>query len=71
MCSNVEKMPDSYTRYLVNGLRDDFGMPGTPIRLFMHSQGDKNPYKGKRERNAGALTKHLGKAPKPGGKGRR
>ncbi len=71
MCSNPENMPDSYSRYLVNGLRTDFDMPGTPIRLFMRGQGDKNPYKGRRERNAGALTKHLGKAPTPAKKGRR
>ncbi|MCD1624416.1 MAG: ribosome biogenesis GTPase Der [Paracoccaceae bacterium] len=70
MCSNPEAMPASYSRYLVNGLRTDFDMPGTPIRLFMRSQGEKNPYKGRKERNAGALTKHLGKAPTPG-KGRR
>lgn len=61
MCSHPDKMPDSYSRYLVNGLRQDFDMPGTPIRLTMRGQGNKNPYKGKRERNAGALTKHLNK----------
>ncbi|TMV13268.1 ribosome biogenesis GTPase Der [Arenibacterium halophilum] len=61
MCSHPDKMPDSYSRYLVNGLREDFDMPGTPIRLHMRGQSDKNPYKGRRERNAGALTKHLGK----------
>ena len=61
MCSHPDKMPDSYKRYLVNGLRDDFDMPGTPIRLTLRGQGDKNPYKGRRERNAGALKKHLGK----------
>lgn len=59
MCSHPDKLPDSYTRYLVNGLRQDFDMPGTPIRLYMRGQGDKNPYKGKREKNAGALAKHL------------
>ncbi|MAY88925.1 MAG: ribosome biogenesis GTPase Der [Pseudooceanicola sp.] len=61
MCSHPDKMPDSYSRYLVNGLREDFDMPGTPIRLHMRGQSDNNPYKGRRERNAGALTKHLGK----------
>ncbi|MEE4347793.1 MAG: ribosome biogenesis GTPase Der, partial [Paracoccaceae bacterium] len=48
MCSNPEAMPASYSRYLVNALRTDFDMPGTPIRLFMRGQGDKNPYKGRR-----------------------
>lgn len=61
MCSNPEKLPDSYRRYLVNGLREDFDMPGTPIRLALRSQADKNPFKGRREKNAGALKKHLGK----------
>ncbi len=61
MCSRPEDMPDSYSRYLVNGLRESFDMPGTPIRLVLRGQGDKNPYKGRRERNAGALKKHLGK----------
>ena len=61
MCSHPDKMPDSYSRYLVGGLREDFDMPGTPIRLTMRGQGRDNPYKGRRERNAGALAKHLKK----------
>ncbi|MBU2962636.1 ribosome biogenesis GTPase Der [Citreicella sp. C3M06] len=60
-CSHPDKMPESYARYLVNGLRESFDMPGTPIRLYMRDASDKNPYKGRREKNAGALTKHLGK----------
>ncbi|WP_170605143.1 ribosome biogenesis GTPase Der [Ruegeria arenilitoris] len=59
MCSHPDKMPDSYSRYLINGLREDFDMPGTPIRLTLRGQGDKNPYKGRRKKNAGALAKHL------------
>ncbi len=59
MCSHPDKMPESYNRYLVNGLREDFDMPGTPIRLTLRGQGDKNPYKGRRKKNAGALGKHL------------
>lgn len=35
-------MPDIYTRYIVNGLRYDFNMPGVPIRLLVRSS--KNPY---------------------------
>jgi GTP-binding protein len=64
MCSHPDKLPESYSRYLVNGLREDFDMPGTPIRLMMRGQSDKNPYKGRRKTNAGALTKHLGKGPR-------
>ncbi|WP_323784719.1 ribosome biogenesis GTPase Der [Thalassovita sp.] len=61
MCSQPDKIPSSYSRYLVNGLREDFDMPGTPIRLTMRGQGDKNPYKSKREKKPGALGKHLTK----------
>jgi GTP-binding protein len=40
--SRPEALPDSYQRYLVNGLREAFGMPGTPIRLWL--RGGKNPF---------------------------
>ena len=49
MCSHPDKMPDSYSRYLVNGLREDFDMPGTPIRLTLRGQGDKKPLQGSPE----------------------
>ncbi|MDA7428626.1 ribosome biogenesis GTPase Der [Primorskyibacter aestuariivivens] len=61
MCSHPDKMPASYNRYLVNGLRDDFDMPGTPIRMTLRGQGDKNPYKGKKKSTPSRLRKHLGK----------
>ncbi len=61
MCSHPDKIPASYTRYLVNGLREDFDMPGTPIRLTMRGQGDKNPYKGRKKAGPSRLRKHLGK----------
>ncbi|MBP0481764.1 ribosome biogenesis GTPase Der [Sagittula salina] len=64
MCSHPDKLPESYSRYLVNGLREDFDMPGTPIRLHMRGQSDKNPYKGRRPKKPGALRKHLGKLQK-------
>lgn len=59
MCSNPEKLAESYSRYLVNGLRMDFDMPGTPIRLTMRSQSDKNPYKDKKKKAPSRLKKHL------------
>jgi GTP-binding protein len=59
MCSNPEKLSESYSRYLVNGLREDFDMPGTPIRLHMRSQADKNPYKGRKKSTPSRLRKHL------------
>jgi GTP-binding protein len=40
--SQSSEMPDIYTRYIVNGLRYDFKMPGVPIRLLVRSS--KNPY---------------------------
>ena len=63
MCSHPDKMPDSYRRYLVNGLREDFDMPGTPIRLTLRGQSDKNPYKNKTKSTPSRLRKHLDKKP--------
>jgi GTP-binding protein len=40
--TRAEKVPEDYQRYLVNGLRQQFGMPGVPIRLQL--RGTKNPY---------------------------
>lgn len=60
MCSHPEDMPDSYRRYLVNGLRDHFDMPGTPIRLTMRSQGNANPFRAKKNFGTPSrLRKHL------------
>ncbi|MEM9795478.1 MAG: ribosome biogenesis GTPase Der [Pseudomonadota bacterium] len=59
MASHPEAIPDAYTRYLINGLREDFDMPGTPIRLHMRGQGDANPYKGRKRATPSRLKKHL------------
>jgi GTP-binding protein len=40
--SKPGELPEAYRRYLVNGLREDFALPGTPIRLMLR-KGD-NPY---------------------------
>ncbi|MCU4651933.1 ribosome biogenesis GTPase Der [Roseibacterium sp. SDUM158016] len=61
MCSHPDKVPASYTRYLVNGLRADFDMPGTPIRLWMRSQADQNPYKDRKKSTPSRLSKHVRK----------
>jgi len=61
MCSLPEKLPESYSRYLVNGLRDDFDMPGTPIRLWMRSQSDQNPFKDRKKSIPSRLAKHVRK----------
>src|SRR5690606_19227704 len=58
--THTDKIPDAYQRYLVNGLRLDFDMPGTPIRLFFRDQGLDNPYRAKANKisQSGALSKH-------------
>jgi GTPase len=40
--SKPGELPDSYRRYLVNSLRQDFDLPGTPIRLMLRK--GENPY---------------------------
>ena len=40
--SQPEELGDDYLRYLMNRLRDDFGLPGVPIRLTMRKS--KNPF---------------------------
>ena len=41
-CTNAKELPSSYLRYLENALREDFDLPGTPIRIHLR-KGD-NPY---------------------------
>jgi GTPase len=40
--TRAERLPEDYRRYLVNGLRQVFELPGTPIRLQL--RGTRNPY---------------------------
>lgn len=40
--TRAEQMPEDYRRYLVNGLRESFDLPGVPIRL--QCRGTRNPY---------------------------
>ena len=47
--NSVDKIPESYKRYLVNGMRETFGLIGVPIRLSMRSGGE-NPYAPKKRR---------------------
>lgn len=40
--NRADKLPESYVRYMVNGLREAFGLVGVPIRILMRK--GKNPY---------------------------
>ncbi|MBI2719016.1 MAG: ribosome biogenesis GTPase Der [Rhizobiales bacterium] len=40
--NQLAKLPESYLRYLMNGLRQDFDLKGVPIRFSL--RGGKNPY---------------------------
>ncbi|MCI5059810.1 MAG: ribosome biogenesis GTPase Der [Alphaproteobacteria bacterium] len=40
--SRPKQLPDSYKRYLMNALREDFGLEGIPIRLLTRTS--KNPF---------------------------
>jgi GTPase len=46
--SRTSALPDAYRRYLVNGLRERFDLPGTPIRLTLRTKS--NPYAGRKRR---------------------
>ncbi len=41
-CSRPKELPDAYLRYLENGLREAFDLPGTPIRINLRR--GENPY---------------------------
>ena len=40
--TRAEQLPEDYQRYLVNGLRETFDLPGVPIRLQL--RGTANPF---------------------------
>lgn len=44
--NQLDVLPKSYTRYLVNNIRESFSLPGVPIRLSLKMT--KNPYDKKR-----------------------
>ena len=47
-CTRADALPDAYKRYLVNSLRENFDLPGTPIRLTLREKD--NPFKGRARR---------------------
>ncbi len=42
MCSRADQLPEAYKRYLINGIREAFELPGVPLRL--HVRAGKNPF---------------------------
>jgi GTP-binding protein len=47
-CARADKVPPAYQRYLVNAIRENFDLPGTPIRLTLREK--ENPFEGRRKR---------------------
>ena len=45
--SNPDQLPNSYLRYLSNGIREKFGLKGVPIRIHMRKR--ENPYAHKKK----------------------
>jgi GTP-binding protein len=72
LASRAAQLPDTYVRYLVNGIRKAFDMPAVPIRFMVRAP--KNPYAGDESgrpnlsrKNREAAAKHEqsdGRAPK-------
>ena len=46
--SRASALPETYRRYLINGLREAFKLPGTPIRLTLRAKD--NPFAGRKRR---------------------
>lgn len=44
-CTHPDELPDSYRRYLVNGMREKFDIPAVPVRVMLRKT--KNPYTSK------------------------
>ena len=44
-CTRADAVPEAYKRYLTNSLRENFDLPGTPLRLMLREKD--NPYKGR------------------------
>jgi GTP-binding protein len=45
--NQLDALPEAYLRYLQNGLRESFGLKGTPLRFSVRNS--KNPYAGKKK----------------------
>ena len=40
--TRVDQLPDSYLRYLINGIRRELGFGAVPVRL--HARASRNPF---------------------------
>ena len=49
-CNMAKEFPDAYLRYLINGLRESFGLVGTPIRF--HLKASENPFAKKKKKRS-------------------
>lgn len=47
-CTRPDALPEHYVRYMINGLRNDFDMPGVPIRI--HFKAGENPFEGRKRK---------------------
>jgi GTP-binding protein len=47
-CTRADAVPEQYLRYLTNGMREAFDLPGTPIRITLREK--VNPYAGRKNR---------------------
>jgi GTP-binding protein len=47
-CTRADAVPDAYLRYLANGLRETFDLPGVPIRIMLREK--ENPFAGRAKR---------------------
>jgi GTP-binding protein len=47
-CSRADAIPQSYLRYLTNSMRENFDLPGTPVRITLREKA--NPFAHKRKR---------------------
>jgi GTP-binding protein len=47
-CTRADAVPDAYLRYLANGLRETFDLPGVPIRITLREK--ENPFAGRAKR---------------------
>lgn len=54
--SNPDSLPDSYMRYVSNGLRSTFGIEGVPIRIHLRKR--ENPFEEKAKKDAQKPARH-------------